>query len=165
MERMTLFDFCTWLENTPFSLSIAESDFMFPIIETVHVLALVLVFGSIAMLDLRLLGVSARERGALQLAEETLPWTWGGFVVAAISGALMFASAATSYYDNIPFRIKIALLMLAGLNMLMFHLTAWKSAEDWNHSLPTPRAARIAAGLSLILWAGVIFAGRCIGFV
>jgi hypothetical protein len=165
MDRMTLLDFCTWLENTTFSLSIAESDLLFPIIETVHVLALVLVFGSIAMLDLRLLGVSSRDRGILQLAGETLPWTWSAFVVAAISGSLMFASAATSYYDNIPFRIKIALLMLVGLNMLIFHLTAWKSAEDWNQSLPTPRAARIAAGLSLIFWVGVIFAGRWIGFV
>lgn len=158
-------DACAWLESTALSVAISESDWMFPTIETAHLLALTLVIGSIAMLDLRLLGVSTRDCGVVQLASETLPWTWGAFIAAAITGALMFASAATRYYDNIPFRIKILLLVLAGLNMVVFHLTAWRGAHGWDTALPTPIAARVAASLSLLFWIGVVVAGRWIGFV
>ena len=162
---MTILDICTALENSTLGVTITESEWMFPTIETLHVLALALVIGSIAMLDLRMLGVANRDRGVTQLAEDTLPWTWGAFVVAAISGGLMFVSAATSYYDNVPFRIKLVLLALAGANMALFNLTAYRAVHDWNHTLPTPQPARIAASLSLLFWIGVVVAGRWIGFV
>ena len=162
---MTILDLCRWIEAMPFAVSISESEWIFPTIETVHVLALTTVVGSIAMLDLRLLGVSTRNLGVMQLTEETLPWTWGAFTIAVISGVLMFTSAATKYYANIPFRIKLVLLALAGLNMILFHLTAFRMVHAWNHSLPTPVAARFAASLSLLFWIGVVVAGRWIGFV
>ena len=162
---MTILEICTWLEETQLGIAIAESEFLFPTIETLHVIALALVFGSIAMLDLRLLGVSNRDRGVMQLSEDVLPWTWGAFVVAAITGALMFVSSATRYYDNVPFRFKLALLALAGLNMAVFHFTAFRAVHNWNFALPTPQAARIAASLSLLSWVGVIVAGRWVGFV
>ena len=162
---MTLLDLAKIVENWPASVAIAESEWMFPTIETVHVLALTLVVGSIAMLDLRLLGVATRKLGVLQLSGEVLPWTWGAFVVALLSGSLMVSSAATKYYNNIPFRLKLVLLAAAGINMAIFHFTAFRAVHDWNYSLPTPRAARIAATLSLIFWIGVVFAGRWIGFV
>ena len=162
---MTILDLCRMIETLPFAVAISESEWLFPTIETIHVLALTLVVGSIAMLDLRLLGVTTRQMGVLQLSEEVLPWTWGAFVVAAISGALMFTSAATKYYANVPFRMKLLLLVAAGINMAVFHFTAFRAVHDWGHHLPTPRAARVAATLSLICWVGVVFAGRWIGFV
>jgi hypothetical protein len=94
-----------------------------------------------------------------------LPWTWASFVVAATSGFLLFSSAATRYAGLTPFRIKIALLILAGINMAIFHISAYRSVHSWNHNLPTPIAARVAGTLSLTFWIGVIFAGRWIGFV
>ena len=162
---MTIADWCSWLEATPFAMAIAESEWMFPTIETVHVLALTLVIGAIAMLDLRLIGVSRRDMRVMQLSDETLPWVWMAFVVAAITGTLMFVSAATKYYNNVPFRIKMVLLVLAGINMAVFHLGAWRAVHHWDSSFPTPRGARIAAGLSLFFWIGVVFAGRWVGFV
>ena len=162
---MTIFDVCQWLESTTLATTISESAWLFPTIETVHVLALVLVIGSIAMLDLRLLGVSHRSMAVMQLSDDTLPWTWGAFVVAALSGSLLFVSHATKYYGNPPFRIKVVFLLLAGINMAVFHLGAWKAVHRWNEALPTPRAARVAAGLSLLFWIGVVVAGRWIGFV
>lgn len=162
---MNILGACTWLEATAPAVAISESEWLFPTIETVHVLALTLVIGSIAMLDLRLLGVSTRNRAVMELSDETLPWTWGAFVVAAISGSLMFASAATRYYHNIPFRFKIALLALAGINMAIFHFTAYRAVHSWNMTLPTPLAARVAASLSLVFWVGVVVAGRWVGFV
>ena len=162
---MTIMDFCIWLEASTVGVAISESEWLFPTIETVHVLALTLVIGSIAMLDLRLLGVSWRDRSVIELAADTLPWTWGAFVVAAISGVLMFVSAATTYYDNVPFRIKLVLLALAGVNMAIFHFTAYRRVHHWSDQVRTPVAARIAATLSLTFWVGVVFAGRWIGFV
>ena len=162
---MSILSICEWLEASSPAVAISESLWLFPTIETVHVLALTLVIGSIAMLDLRLLGVSTRHRGVMGLADETLAWTWGAFIVAAISGSLMFISAATRYYDNVPFRFKIALLALAGANMAIFHFTAYRAVHAWNMTLPTPVAARVAASLSLLFWIGVVVAGRWVGFV
>lgn len=162
---MTLLDACAWLEATPLGTTITESEWMFPTIETVHVLALTLVVGTVAMVDLRLLGVSSRRLGAVQLSREMLPWTWIAFVVAAITGTLMFVSAATKYYANLPFRIKLVLLGLAGINMAVLHFGAWRSSSKWDMLLPTPLAVRIAAALSLVFWIGVVVAGRWIGFV
>lgn len=162
---MALLDLLAALEAAPFAVAIAESPWLFPAIEVVHVIAIVLVVGSIAMLDLRLLGVSSRDQGVMELANETLPWTWVAFALALCSGLLMFASAATRYFDNIPFRVKMLLLMLAGINMAIFHLSAYRSVHQWNNQLPTPTAARIAGTLSLGFWVGVVFFGRWIGFV
>lgn len=161
---MSLLQAATWLEATPFAVSISESEWIFPTIETIHVLALTLVVGSIAMLDLRLLGVSTRNIGVMKLSEEVLPWTWSAFLVAAITGTLMFVSAATRYYENTSFRIKFLLLALAGINMAVFHFTAYRVAHTWNFTFPTPIAARIAAGLSLLFWVGVVVFGRWVGF-
>ena len=162
---MTILEICTWLEESALGITMTESEWLFPTVETLHVLALALVIGSISMLDLRLIGVANRDRGVIELTQDTLPWTWSAFLVAAITGALMFVSGATTYYDNGPFRIKLILLALAGLNMAVFHLTANRRVESWNHTLPTPRAARISGGLSLLFWIGVVVAGRWIGFV
>ena len=117
------------------------------------------------MLDLRLLGVSRRDSGILELANEKLPWTWVSFVVAVITGTLMFTSAATRYYHAVPFRWKLLCLALAGINMALFHTTAYKTVHSWNHTNPTPGAARVAGTLSLIFWVAVICFGRWIGFV
>lgn len=153
------------IEAWPLSVAITESTWLFPTIETLHVLAIVLVVGSIFQLDLRLLGVSQRNRGVMQLADETLPWTWVAFVVAVITGVLMFISAATRYWGLTPFRVKMVLLLLAGLNMAIFHVTVYRAVHDWNHRLPTPVGARVAGTLSLTFWIGVVFFGRWIGFV
>jgi hypothetical protein len=162
---MALQESAAWIEALPFAMAIAESGWLFPAIEVVHVVALTLVVGSIAMLDLRLLGVSRKDYGVLELAAQTLPWTWGAFATALVSGLLMFTSAATTYVDNLPFRIKLVLIALAGINMAVFHVSAYRTAHRWNHQLPTPVAARIAATLSLAFWIAVIFFGRWIGFV
>src|ERR1700722_9284087 len=118
---MALKQTLTWLQDLPLPMKIRESDWMFPTIETVHVFALVLVVGSIITVDLRLLGLANRDRPFSQLAREMLPWTWTAFVVAAIAGVLMFSSKAVVYFSNIPFRLKMLCLLLAGMNMLWFH--------------------------------------------
>ena len=153
----------SWLQNLWLPTQIRESVWMFPTIETVHVFALVLVVGSILTVDLRLLGFANRDRPFSHLAREMLPWTWTAFVVAATAGALMFTSKALTYYGNIPFRIKIVCLLLAGLNMFTFHWIGVRNLADWDASTP-PRGARVAGALSLLLWTTIVATGRWIGF-
>lgn len=158
-----LLEWARWLQNTEFSLSIAESDWMFQTLETVHVLAIALVLGSIAMVDLRLLGYFARERSVTDLTRETLPWTWMAFVCALISGAMLFASKAVAYYENWPFRIKLLFLALAGINMMFFHFNTYRSVGTWNVGT-APVSARFAGAMSLLVWVAIVTLGRWIGF-
>jgi hypothetical protein len=153
----------TWLEHRPFSIAIAESTWLFPIVETVHVLALTVVVGSVAMMDLRLLGVGNKDRAVSDVISSSLPWAWSAFAVAFIAGSMLFSSKAVTYYSNVPFRIKIACLALAALNMLVFHLFTARGMASWDHGRP-PLAARLAAGFSLALWIVIVATGRWIGF-
>lgn len=157
--------FLHWLESTAPAIAISESTWLFPCIESIHVLAIALVVGSITMVDLRLLGINLRDRPVGELISEVLPWTWSSFLVAVCSGALLFSSNASHYWGTVPFRAKMLLLSLAGLNMLVFHSTIHRSVELWGRQSGTPRAAKIAGGISLGLWVGVVTFGRWIGFV
>ncbi len=152
------------LQDLPFALVIAENAWLFPTIETFHVLALAIVVGSISMIDLRLLGIAHRKHAVTHLSHDVLPWTWAGFVVAVASGALMFSAKAVDYWDNPFFRIKLGLLLAAGINMAIFHLFTWRSVADWDQTASAPRAARIAGLVSLLFWIGVVICGRWIGF-
>ncbi len=160
---MAIQETLTWLQDLPLPTQIRESDWMFPTIETVHVFALVLVVGSIITVDLRLLGLTNRDRPFSQLAGEMLPWTWSAFSVAAIAGALMFSSKALTYFANIPFRLKMLCLLLAGMNMLWFHWIGTRHLATWDAATPPPRA-RFAGAASLLLWSSIVAAGRWIGF-
>lgn len=156
--------FCAWLQATPVATFIAGSTWAFPAIETVHVLSLAMVVGTIGIVDLRLLGVASRDLPVSALSRQILPLTWSAFAGAAVTGALMFSSRATHYFANGPFRLKMALLLMAGLNMLVFHTLTYRDVERWDGDLPPPLAARIAGLLSLTLWVGVVVFGRWTGF-
>jgi hypothetical protein len=160
---MALEQALTQLQNLGFATQIRESDWLFPTIETVHVFALVLLVGTIMTVDLRLLGLANKERPFSQVAAEMLPWTWIAFGVAALAGVLMFSSKALTYYGNIPFRVKMLCLLLAGINMAMFHRLGTRHLKIWDHG-PPPRGARFAGGASLLLWMIIVAAGRWIGF-
>jgi hypothetical protein len=160
---MTVPAMMTWLEHRPFAIAIAESTWWFPIVETIHVLALTVVVGSVAMMDLRLLGVGSRARAASEVIASSLPWTWSAFAVAFIAGSLLFSSKAATYYANLPFRIKMVCLALAAMNMLFFHFFTARGMASWDRGTP-PRAARLGASFSLTLWIVIVATGRWIGF-
>jgi hypothetical protein len=160
---MALEQVLTRLQDLSLPTQIRESDWMFPTIETIHVFALVLVVGTIMTVDLRLLGFTNKERPFSQVAAEMLPWTWAAFAIAATAGILMFSSKALIYYGNIPFRLKMACLLLAGINMAIFHWLGVRRLAAWDHGRP-PLAAKMAGGASLLLWTSIVAAGRWIGF-
>jgi hypothetical protein len=154
-----------WLEATSPAVAISESSWLFPGIECIHVLAIAMVVGSIAMVDLRLLDIHLRDRPAGEFIAEVLPWTWISFAVAVCSGALLFSSNASHYWRTVPFRAKMLLIAVAGLNMIVFHATAYRSIDAWSLRPRTPLPAKWAGGISLMLWVGVVTLGRWIGFV
>ena len=156
--------FLSWLQDTPLAHLVAESPVLFPTIESIHVLAITFVVGSIAIVDLRLLGLAGRDQKITRLTSDILPWTWAAFILAAMMGSLLFASNAVKYFDNIPFRAKFALMALAGLNMLVFQFVTFRGVAKWDIGAPTPLAAKLAGAFSLVLWVGVIAFGRWIGF-
>lgn len=140
------------------------SGWWFPNIETLHVLSISLVFGSILMVDLRLLGVASRDSAVSRLSQEVLPYTWSAFALAVISGTLLFISKPDVYYHNLQFRLKFLFMALAGLNMLAFHLGIYRHVLRWDNRVPPPLGARVAGLLSIGLWIAVVFMGRWIGY-
>jgi len=153
-----------YLEATGLATRIRDSVFLFPMIESTHVLGLALVFGTIAIIDLRLLGVASTERSFQRMASDILKWTWGAFALTALTGALMFITNASVYYHNFYFRTKMLLLLLTGINMLFFELTAGRTIHKWDQAHSAPRAGKAVAALSLVMWIGIICVGRLIGF-
>lgn len=152
-----------WLQATPLATTISENEILFPWIEAVHVLAITLVVGTISIVDLRLLGLASREVAVGRLMRDVLPWTWGAFGVAVLTGSLMFSSNATTYAHNAFFQRKMVFLALAGVNMAIFHVLN-RHIERWGEAGNTPLTAKAAGGLSLLLWICVVACGREIGF-
>jgi hypothetical protein len=139
------------------------TEWLFPIIETLHVVALTLVVGSIALIDLRLLGVASRGMSISRLSYEVLPWTWISYGAAVVFGTLMFMSKAEIYAANLQFQLKFLCMGLAGINMLVFHFVTYRQVARWDTGVPPP-SAKAAGALSLALWLGVVFFGRWTGF-
>jgi hypothetical protein len=128
-------------------------------------LAIVLVVGTISIVDLRLLGMASLDISARRLMRDVIPYTWGAFAVAAITGSLMFSSDATHYAHNRLFQIKLVMLALAGLNMTVFHLFSERDIERWDApGATTPMTAKAAATISLLAWIAIVSLGRGTGF-
>ena len=152
------------IENWPISWEIGGT-WLFPLLESIHVIAAAMVVGSILWVDMRLLGLASTRYAISTLNRELVPWTWGAFTVAAITGFGMFITRAASHVLNPAFQWKIFLLVLAGLNMVYFHYRIYRYIGQWDDAVATPTQLKITGGLSLILWAGVMLAGRWVGHI
>ena len=164
MRTMALSSLFQLIEHTAVAAWVREDDFAFPLLDAVHVCAIMFVLGSIVIMDLRLLGATSRLDRVTQVSREALPWTWSAFGLAVLSGALLMSGQAEAYAANTQFRLKMALLLGAGINMLMFHFLAWRRVGEWDCARPPPLPAGLAGGLSLALWIGVAIAGRWVGW-
>jgi hypothetical protein len=161
---MDIATFLGSLESTGLAVAIRESLYLFPVIESLHVIGLTTVFGTVAILDLRLLGLASIHRPFTKVASDVLRWTWAAFALTVTTGLLMFITNASGYYSNLQFRSKMALLALGGINMLIFDLTTGRSVHRWDEDAIPPFGGRLAGALSLLFWIGVIFLGRWVGF-
>jgi hypothetical protein len=163
-ETQMLFTFCQWLENTPLGTAVRQSAWLFPTIETVHLFGLILLVASSSILDLRLLGLTFRHESVSKLAARCLPWAWAGFTVQVTTGFLLFSSEATKMYGSRVFQIKMLLILLAGVNALVFHVIVYRRVGAWDDAPVTPLSARLVGFLSMLLWFGIVAAGRWISY-
>jgi hypothetical protein len=161
---MSLLAFFEQLAESPWSVSIHESEIAYSLIESIHVWSMCLFFGLTVMFDLRLLGWTMRKVPVSDFARRLLPWTIAGFVVMAISGTLLFYAIPVRSYQNIFFRFKMILLLLAGLNVWIFHSRVYPKVATWDVDKVPPKPARVAGALSLALWIGVVVSGRMIAY-
>lgn len=161
---MSLLAFCEWLAATSGSIALHESLYMYPLIESVHVLALCIFVGLATILDLRLLNKVLRNVPVSQVADRLLPWTITGFVVMVMTGSLLFYAIPIRTYQSVWFRGKVIMLILAGINVWIFHSGIYQRVSGWDMAGRTPAAARRAALASLLLWFGIIVAGRFIAY-
>ena len=162
MQRF--WELISYFEDSGLADNIRENDVLFPLIESVHVLSICLVVGSILVVDLRLLGLASINRPVSRITSGILPLIWSAFAVAVASGLLLFISNATKYLENGYFVAKIFLICAAGLNMAVFHAISAKDLPRWENEAALPLPARLAGGLSILLWVSVVTCGRWIGF-
>ena len=162
MQSLT--DLMGWLEATSLAVFIHRTAWAFTTVELVHVFAISLVVGTIAMVDLRLLGLASTKRPFTELAGQVLPFTWVAFVLAVMAGSLLFISQATAYFASTTFRIKMLVIVLAGINMLVFELITVRGVQDWDRKPVPALPARLAGGISLTCWILVVIFGRWTGF-
>lgn len=152
------------LNESGFSTGLRESDWTFSWVETVHVLALAVMAGTIAIVDFRLLGVAFQRQPVSRLVTQVTPVTWVGFLLMAVSGLLLFAAQPEKNAANPAFQIKMLLLVLAGLNLAAFHRYVFRDFAAWDGLARPPPKVRFAGGASLLLWATIIVLGRLIAY-
>jgi len=153
-----------WLNDTAFSITMRDSTWAEPVVETIHVLTLTLFLGFTVLLDLRLLGVSMRRRKASDVVGELNPWLMGGFLVMIVTGVLLFCGDPVAFYNSIFFKVKMLMLLLAGLNVWLFNATVGREVAEWEIDAETPGRAKAAAVVSLVLWVAIVAAGRAIAY-
>jgi hypothetical protein len=154
-------EFWSWLEMLPLSARIGES-WWFPLLESIHVLTAMFVVGSIAWVDLRMLGWAAKRYPLARFTRELITLTWAAFAIALVSGFGMFMTRAAWYVTNRAFQMKALLLVLAAINMALFHLWGQRGIQQWDTGNPSS-AAKLAGAFSLCVWIGVTLAGRWTG--
>lgn len=151
------------IEMSALGVAMRQSLWLYPIVEIVHLTGIALLVGSIAILDLRLLGLS-RSVPVRRLAAHILPWTAASFLLIVPSGLSMFVAHANDFIQSPVFVLKLSLILSAGVNAAVFRAGVFRSAAQWDADCAPPAAARIAAALSLLLWVSVIACGRLLAY-
>ena len=162
---MTMLDgFFQAVSDSAIATLVRENGIVFPWLEAAHVMAISVVVGTIAIVDLRLLGLASNSYAVSRLTKSMLPLTWGAFALAALTGLLMVSSQPEKYLANFAFRMKMLMLLAAGLNMAVFHLLTLRGLALWDRNAPVPLAAKAAALMSMAIWVTIVALGRWIGF-
>jgi hypothetical protein len=161
---MSLLALCERLAQTPSSIALRESLHVYPLVESTHVLTLGVFVGSAVMLDLRLLGLALRRVPVSEVFARLKPLAVFGFAVMVVTGLLLFYAIPVRTYQSVFFRAKLIMLGLAALNVFVFHRGIYRSVGEWDVAAQAPGSARAAAIASLLLWAGIVVAGRLIAY-
>jgi len=153
-----------WLDATGFSATMRESLWAEPLVETIHVLTLTVFLGFVLLLDLRMLDIALRRKRVSELFEQMNPWLFGGFGVMVVTGLLLFSADPVAFYSTIFFKVKMIMLVLAGVNVLLFSMTVGRSMGEWDGAARTPVGVKVTGAVSLVLWVSIVAAGRAIAY-
>ena len=156
--------FLGWLGQTPWSVALLESLWVWPLVESTHVLTLALFAGTAIMLDLRLTGLAFRGMRVSAFVDRLLPWTRAAFGVMAVTGLLLFYSDPLKYYHNLFFRVKVVFLLVAAVNIGYFHTRTHRTIRDWDDWPVPPRPVRLAGAVSLLAWSSIVVSGRLVAY-
>jgi hypothetical protein len=156
--------FIQTIESSGIGEWMRSNELAMPYVNTLHVLCITLVYGTIMVVDLRLMGLLDRGRSVVAVSLEMLRLTWAAFIGAVITGGLFFAANASTYWFNPAFRFKMLAILLAGINMLVFQFVTYRGVGSWDRNAAPPAAAKLAGVLSLLIWTAVVVLGRIIGF-
>ncbi|MFL2701692.1 MAG: hypothetical protein EVA52_00880 [Gammaproteobacteria bacterium] len=159
-----MLDFVVWLSETKWSIALHESLYLYPWIESTHVLSICLFFGTLLFVDLRLTDKVFNKLSVSEMNTKVLPLTIFGFLVMSITGLLLFYAIPVRNYQNIFFRIKMLLMAVAGINAFFFHRRMSREAKIWDKDSSIPRSMKNSAITSLVLWSSVIISGRMIAY-
>mgnify|MGYP001169037610 FL=1 len=159
-----MLEFVIWLSETSWSISLVESLYLYPWIESTHVLSICFFVGTLIFVDLRLMGILFTNVPISEMNRRILPWTIFGFILMVITGLLLFYAIPVRSYQNVFFRFKIFLILLAGLNMYLFHRQMRREGQNWDQTKTIPKSVHIKAALSLFIWSLVIISGRMIAY-
>jgi hypothetical protein len=154
-----------WLETTRFAHFIAESGWFFQAALMLHLAAITVVFGMIAVVDLRLMGLASTRSAVTDICRQALPWTWWAFALSAVSGAALFMAQPVKYFENVAFQMKFALMALAGVNMLIFQFIIYRNVKSWDQDAAVPLSAKVAGTISLAAWIAIVAYGRWTAYV
>jgi putative copper export protein len=157
---VSLLPLIQWLNETPISVYLRESELAFPLTEAIHLIGLAISVGAIMWVDLRLIGLTMRRERVSDVVSRMEPWAVCGFAVMFVSGLLLFLGKPENYYNTTAFRIKVLLLPLAGLNVLYFHKSVYPHVGSWDDAEVIPRRAKIVGCVSATLWVVIIVLGR-----
>jgi hypothetical protein len=152
------------IEGLPLAKAMREWLWLYPIVEIVHISGFAILVGSVAMFDLRVLGI-AKHIPLRALSRFLLPWSWAAILVVVPSGMMMFTAHAADFLGNPAFKLKMALLVAALMNTAFFHTGPFQGVADWNQDAAAPVAARLSAALSIAIWFSVISCGRLLAYL
>ena len=159
-----LYGFITWMNELPTAVALRESQYAWPLLESAHVMTLGLFVGTAFITDLRLLGWTMRRVPVSIVTEKLLPWTRIGFAGMVATGLLLAYAHPLRYYHNLFFRIKVILLVIAAINVFVFHRGIHKRVAEWDLDPELPRQAWVAGAVSMGVWAGIVIVGRLIAY-
>jgi hypothetical protein len=155
-------EFCEWLAATPLSQNIQDAFWVIPTVQTVHIVSIAIVMTSMAMLDLRLVGVAGRRQTLTEMAHRFLPWVWTALVVLLCSGSILIIAEPGRELQNVMFWIKMSSIAAAVVLTLIFQQVLRRDKGYWDRHRT---AAVLLGSVSLLLWVTVVGAGRWIAYV
>ena len=161
---MHLYELCQWLQSTSWATGIRESLNLYPALYTLHIFGFVIMVTATSVLDLRILGWGLAQRSVSNVSHLALPWVRAGLGANVFTGFLVFAAQAVDMYTNTAFRVKMLMVLLAGINVVLLETVIQRNRKNWEEGGRTPGIARFSAVFSILLWFGIVAMSRVIGF-